>query len=56
MSENEIHETNDTLNEDNGLALARKMAEEEEGIGRRPKGPSRYIIPTAAVIWSFFQA
>ena len=55
MSENEIHETNDTLNEDNGLALARKMAEEEEGIGRRPKGPSRYIIPTVAVIWSFFQ-
>jgi len=55
MSENEIHETDDTLNEDNGLALARKMAEEEEGIGRRPKGPSRYIIPTVAVIWSFFQ-
>ncbi len=55
MSENEIHETDDTLNEDNGLVLARKMAEEEKGIGRRPKGPSRYIIPTVAVIWSFFQ-
>ena len=55
MSENEIHETDDTLNEDNGLVLARKMAEEEKGIGRRPKGPSRYIIPTVAVIWSFCQ-
>ena len=31
------------------------MAEEEEGIGRRPKGPSKYVIPTIAVAWSFFQ-
>jgi TRAP transporter 4TM/12TM fusion protein len=40
---------------DEGLDLARRMAEEEEGIGRRPKGPARYVIPTVAVIWSFFQ-
>jgi TRAP transporter 4TM/12TM fusion protein len=31
------------------------MAEEEEGIGRLPKGPSKYVIPTIAVAWSFFQ-
>jgi len=55
MSENKIHETDATLEKDDGLALARKMAEEEEGIGRRPKGPSKYVIPTVAVIWSFFQ-
>ncbi|KKL72743.1 hypothetical protein LCGC14_2081870, partial [marine sediment metagenome] len=55
MSENKIHETGDTLEKGDGLALARKMAEEEVGIGRRPKGPSKYVIPTVAVIWSFFQ-
>ncbi len=55
MSENEIHKQNDGLEQDDGLELARKMAEEEEGIGRRPTGPSKYIIPTIAVAWSFFQ-
>ena len=38
-----------------GLELARKLAEEEEGVGRLPSGPSKYVIPTIAVIWSFFQ-
>ena len=38
-----------------GLELAKRMAEEEEGVGRRPKGWSRYIIPTVAVAWSLFQ-
>jgi len=38
-----------------GLELARRMAEEEEGIGRRPKGWTRYIIPTVAAAWSLFQ-
>lgn len=40
---------------DEGLELAKRMAEEEEGFGRRPKGPTRFIIPAIAVAWSFFQ-
>ena len=40
---------------DEGLELAKRMAEEEEGIGRRPTGASRHVIPTIAVIWSLFQ-
>ena len=55
MSENEIRDQDDNLEQDDGIELARKMAEEEEGIGRRPKGPSKYVIPTIAVAWSFFQ-
>jgi len=50
MSENEKVE-----DLDEGMELARRMAEEEEGVGRRPEGPSKYVIPTIAVIWSFFQ-
>ena len=38
-----------------GLELARRMAEEEEGIGRKPLGAERYVIPAVAVIWCFFQ-
>ena len=40
---------------DEGLARARRMAEEEEGIGRRPKGPERWVIPVIGVAWSAFQ-
>jgi TRAP transporter 4TM/12TM fusion protein len=40
---------------DEGLELAKRMAEEEEGIGRRPQGPTKWIIPTICVAWSFFQ-
>jgi TRAP transporter 4TM/12TM fusion protein len=40
---------------DDGLEEARRMAEEEEGIGRRPEGLAAYIIPTIAVSWSLFQ-
>jgi TRAP transporter 4TM/12TM fusion protein len=40
---------------DEGLEIARRMAEEEEGMGRRPKGFGRYVIPTIAVAWSLFQ-
>ena len=40
---------------DNGLDLAKRMAEEEEGFGRRPMGLSRYVIPVIAVCWSIFQ-
>jgi len=43
------------IEKDDGLELAKKMAEEEEGIGRKPTGPSKYVIPTIAVIWSIFQ-
>jgi TRAP transporter 4TM/12TM fusion protein len=40
---------------DDGLDVAKRMAAEEEGIGRRPKGLSKYIIPAVAIIWSIFQ-
>ncbi len=49
MSNTEIEEIDD------GLELARKMVEEEEGIGRQPAGISKWVIPTIAVIWSLFQ-
>jgi TRAP transporter 4TM/12TM fusion protein len=38
-----------------GLELARRMAEEEEGIGRKPLSAERYVIPAVAVLWCFFQ-
>jgi TRAP transporter 4TM/12TM fusion protein len=40
---------------DEGLEIARKMAEEEEGVARRPRGPTKWVIPVIGVIWSFFQ-
>jgi len=40
---------------DEGIELAKRLAEEEEGIGRRPKGPAKWVIPTIGVIWSGFQ-
>ena len=49
MSEEDIHETDD------GMELAKRLAEEEEGISRKPKGPEKYVIPFIAVIWSLFQ-
>jgi len=49
MNEKDIHESDD------GLELARRLAEEEEGISRKPKGPGKYIIPFIAVVWSLFQ-
>ncbi|RUA00242.1 MAG: TRAP transporter permease [Deltaproteobacteria bacterium] len=44
-----------TSQKDEGLLLAKRLAEEEEGMGRRPIGPSRWVIPTIGVIWSCFQ-
>ena len=41
--------------EDDGMDVARKLAEEEEGIGRKPEGWQKYLIPTIAVCWSLFQ-
>jgi TRAP transporter 4TM/12TM fusion protein len=38
-----------------GLEVARRMAEEEEGVARRPLGPTKWVIPVIGVIWSFFQ-
>jgi TRAP-type uncharacterized transport system fused permease subunit len=38
-----------------GTDLAKRMAEREEGLGRRPSGLAKYIIPTIAVSWSLFQ-
>jgi TRAP transporter 4TM/12TM fusion protein len=45
----------DIPEKDDGIELAKRMAEEEEGIGRRPKGPSKWVIPVIGVIWSGFQ-
>jgi TRAP transporter 4TM/12TM fusion protein len=49
MSQSEIKQ------QDDGLELARRMAEAEEGLGRRPKGPAKWVIPTVCVAWSIFQ-
>ena len=49
MTKNEIQE------QDEGLEVAKRMAEEEEGMGRRPKGHSKYVIPFVCVVWSIFQ-
>ena len=50
MTKDEIQER------DEGLELAKRMAEEEEGIGRRPGGYSQYVIPVVCVVaWSIFQ-
>jgi len=38
-----------------GINLAKKLAEEEEGIGRLPTGITGYLIPIIAVLWSLFQ-
>ena len=44
-----------THEHDEGLDVARKMAEEEEGVARKPKGPTKWVVPTIGVIWSLFQ-
>mgnify|MGYP000741853160 CR=1 FL=1 len=44
MSQHDIEERDD------GLELAKRMAEEEEGVGRRPRGWAKYLIPTVAVL------
>jgi len=49
MTKNEIQE------QDEGLEVAKRMAEEEEGMGRRPRGYSKYVIPFVCVVWSIFQ-
>jgi TRAP transporter 4TM/12TM fusion protein len=49
MTKNEIQE------QDEGLELAKRMAEEEEGISRRPEGFSKYVVPFVCVVWSIFQ-
>ena len=47
--------TIDVQFEDDGMELAKKLAEEEEGIGRKPTGWQKYLIPTIAVCWSLYQ-
>ncbi len=51
MTEHDIINNND----EDGMEVARKLAEEEEGIGRQPDGFTKYIIPSIAVCWSLFQ-
>lgn len=40
---------------DSGEHEALRLAEEEAGIKRKPKGFAAYIIPTIAIFWSLFQ-
>jgi len=47
--------SHDGTSKDEGLELAKRMAEEEEGVGRRPAGWAKWVIPTIAVAWSVFQ-
>jgi len=50
-----MESVSDPTLEDDGISYAKKLAEEEEGIGRLPEGLSGYIIPIIAVSWSLFQ-
>jgi TRAP transporter 4TM/12TM fusion protein len=38
-----------------GADIAKKLADEEAGVGRQPADWQKYIIPTIAVAWSLFQ-
>jgi TRAP transporter 4TM/12TM fusion protein len=49
MSDTEVQEIDD------GFEIARKLAEEEGGIARKPLGVEKWVIPTIAVAWSLFQ-
>jgi len=40
---------------ESGHDVAKRMAEEEEGVFRRPKGASKWAIPTIGVFWCSFQ-
>jgi TRAP transporter 4TM/12TM fusion protein len=44
-----------SVEQDEGIELAKKIVEEEEGLGRQPAGFARLVIPTLAVAWSLFQ-
>jgi TRAP transporter 4TM/12TM fusion protein len=48
-------DNHDLSQKDEGLEKARRMAEEEEGVARRPLGPTKWVIPVIGVIWCFFQ-
>jgi len=50
-----MNETQLRNQEADGLDIAKKMAEEEEGMSRSPKGPSKYVVPAIGILWSFFQ-
>ncbi len=45
----------DTEYDTEGVDVAHKLADEEAGIGRKPQGWQKHIIPTIAVCWSLFQ-
>jgi TRAP transporter 4TM/12TM fusion protein len=55
MSNNEILEQDDGQEQDDGMELAKRLADEEEGIGRLPVGPTKWVVPFICVMWSFFQ-
>lgn len=49
-----MNQSSETHN-DNGDALIKQLAEVEDGIGRKPEGILKYLIPAVAIVWSFFQ-
>ena len=49
---NNINPINET---DDGIELAKRIAEEEEGLSRKPEGVFKYIIPGIAIMWSLYQ-
>ena len=50
-----VNMANPEVEKGDGIELAKRMAEEEEGLGRRPQGNTKYIIPFIGIIWSFYQ-
>ncbi|THB78068.1 MAG: TRAP transporter permease [Desulfobacteraceae bacterium] len=56
MDKSQLEQTDqENTREDDGMDLAKKLAEEEAGIGRKIEGNTRFIIPVIAVCWSVFQ-
>ena len=51
----ELDSKPDDVLEEDGLAYAKRLAEEEEGLGRLPDGITAYVIPVIAISWSIFQ-
>lgn len=45
----------ENISHDDGIEVAKRLAEEEEGISRRSTGCSQYVVPTIAVLWCLFQ-
>ncbi|MFH1985095.1 MAG: TRAP transporter permease [Pseudomonadota bacterium] len=51
----EISEATSADTDDDGLERARRLAEAEEGISRKPKGWQRFVLPAIGISWSIYQ-